>query len=233
MLLSSSPAHSAASSDTPADAAVPAPRRAVADAATPHLVVKGLSAMGDRGTLALHGIDLAVRGGEILGVAGVSGNGQRELVEALVGQRRRLGGEVRVLGTQFEVREQGDGAQVTVRSGRVAVTPVQGEVARELTANQQLTYAAGRAGQIEAVDSDSRLAWRQGWLSYQQVPLADVLEDLRRYYPGRIVLLDDTLGQRLVSASIPANQPLLALDSLGKVMGFSRQTVLGRLTLVR
>lgn len=156
----------------------------------------------------------------------VTHTGQPFLVDA-------AGGEVRVLGTQFEVREQGEGAQVTVRSGRVAVTPTAGQSARELTANQQLTYAAGRAGQIEAVDSDSRLAWRQGWLSYQQVPLAEVLEDLRRYYPGRIVLLDDTLGQRLVSASIPANQPLLALDSLGQVVGFSRQTLLGRLTLLK
>ena len=43
--------------------------------------------MGDRGALAVHGLSLAVRAGEILGVAGVSGNGQRELVEALVGQR--------------------------------------------------------------------------------------------------------------------------------------------------
>lgn len=143
------------------------------------------------------------------------------------------GGEVRVLGTQFEVREQGDGAQVTVRSGRVAVTPVQGEVARELTANQQLAYVGGRAGSTLSVDSESRLAWRQGWLNYYQVPLAQVVEDLGRYYPGRILLLDGALGQRKVSGSFPVQEPLAALDSLGKVMGFSRQTVLGRLTLIR
>lgn len=52
-------------------------------------------------------------------------------------------------------------------------------------------------------------------------------------YPGRILLLDGDLGQRKVSGSFPVAEPLLALDSLGKVMGFSRQTVLGRLTLIR
>ncbi|MBC3485389.1 FecR domain-containing protein [Pseudomonas sp. SWRI50] len=143
------------------------------------------------------------------------------------------GGEVRVLGTQFEVREQGDGAQVTVRSGRVAVTPGQGVVARELTANQQLAYVHGHAGSTVSVDSESRLAWRQGWLNYYQVPLAQVVEDLGRYYPGRILLLEGELGQRKVSGSFPVQAPLAALDSLGHVMGFSRQTVLGRLTIIR
>jgi len=143
------------------------------------------------------------------------------------------GGKVRVLGTQFEVREQGDGAQVTVRSGRVAVTPGQGAVARELTANQQLAYVDGHAGSTVSVDSESRLAWRQGWLNYYQVPLAQVVEDLGRYYPGRILLLEGELGQRKVSGSFPVQAPLAALDSLGNVMGFSRQTVLGRLTIIR
>ncbi|AOX11007.1 sugar ABC transporter substrate-binding protein [Pseudomonas putida JB] len=156
----------------------------------------------------------------------VSHTGEPFLVEA-------AGGEVRVLGTQFEVREQSEGAQVTVRSGRVGVSPAQGTLARELTANQQVAYSAGRVGDTLAVDSDNRLAWRQGWLNYYQVPLAQVIDDLGRYYPGRILLLDGDLGQRKVSGSFPVAEPLLALDSLGKVMGFSRQTVLGRLTLIR
>lgn len=156
----------------------------------------------------------------------VTHTGEPFLVEA-------AGGEVRVLGTQFEVREQNEGAQVTVRSGRVGVSPAQGTLARELTANQQVTYRAGRVGDTLAVDSDNRLAWRQGWLNYYQVPLAQVIEDLGRFYPGRMLLLDGDLGQRKVSGSFPVAEPLLALDSLGKVMGFSRQTVLGRLTLIR
>lgn len=44
---------------------------------------------------------LAVRAGEILGVAGVSGNGQSELMEMLTGQRRLTGGEIRVKDTRY------------------------------------------------------------------------------------------------------------------------------------
>jgi ABC-type uncharacterized transport system ATPase subunit len=65
------------------------------------LQIRALSALGDRGTVALHQVSLVVRSGEILGVAGVSGNGQRELVEALVGQRPRLSGQVSVMGEPY------------------------------------------------------------------------------------------------------------------------------------
>ena len=65
------------------------------------LDVKSLQVMGDRGALAVRDLSFTVSPGEILGVAGVSGNGQRELVEALVGQRMRAGGEVRVMGELY------------------------------------------------------------------------------------------------------------------------------------
>lgn len=79
------------------------------------LSVQGLSVMGDRGTLAVHGLSLQVRPGEILGVAGVSGNGQRELVEALVGQRLRLAGQVQVGGEAYRAT-RADNRRLSVRS---------------------------------------------------------------------------------------------------------------------
>ncbi|MBK6998638.1 MAG: ABC transporter ATP-binding protein [Rhodoferax sp.] len=79
------------------------------------LQLDGLSALGDRGTLAVHGVHLAVRSGEILGVAGVSGNGQRELVEALVGQRPRSNGQVRVMGEAYNAT-RAENRRLKVRS---------------------------------------------------------------------------------------------------------------------
>jgi ABC-type uncharacterized transport system ATPase subunit len=62
------------------------------------LSIRSLEVLDDRKMPAVKGIDLEVRSGEILGIAGVEGNGQRELVEAIAGMRNRVGGQVLVDG---------------------------------------------------------------------------------------------------------------------------------------
>jgi len=71
---------------------------------SPVLEVAGLTARDDRGRAALQGIDLTLRAGEILGIAGVAGNGQRELAECLSGLRRIDQGSVRVVGRDLTNR---------------------------------------------------------------------------------------------------------------------------------
>jgi general nucleoside transport system ATP-binding protein len=67
-----------------------------------YLQIEDLHALGDRGTTAVAGASLAVRSGEIVGVAGVSGNGQKELVEVLAGQRQAQSGSLRIEGRAFK-----------------------------------------------------------------------------------------------------------------------------------
>jgi len=70
-------------------------------AALPRLEIDALVVEDDAGLPAVDGVSLAIRPGEILGIAGVSGNGQRQLVEALVGQRVPVAGTIRVGGKPF------------------------------------------------------------------------------------------------------------------------------------
>lgn len=62
----------------------------------PILVMEKVSAKDDRGLPALKDIDLTIHAGEIVGVAGVDGNGQRELAECIVGLRKITGGTIRI-----------------------------------------------------------------------------------------------------------------------------------------
>jgi len=65
----------------------------------PLLHLQGLRVLDDRGLVAVDGVSLSVRAGEVYGIAGVEGNGQRELVEAVAGMRPKAGGRVTILGT--------------------------------------------------------------------------------------------------------------------------------------
>ena len=91
------------------------PERTTAPRERIRLAIDGLSVDGDRGQLALDDVTLEVRSGEILGLAGVSGNGQRELAEAVSGLRHVDRGTVRIDGDDVtglepaQVRQHGLG----------------------------------------------------------------------------------------------------------------------------
>src|SRR5664280_1519691 len=68
------------------------------------LVVKDLRVESDRGTEAVRGVSFEVRSGELVGIAGVAGNGQRELAEAIAGLRVPAGGSIRLNNTELAGR---------------------------------------------------------------------------------------------------------------------------------
>jgi general nucleoside transport system ATP-binding protein len=70
-------------------------------AIAPTLTIVGLTADDELGIGVLNGVSLKVGAGEILGIAGVSGNGQEELVEVLAGQRDATGGAIHVAGEVY------------------------------------------------------------------------------------------------------------------------------------
>jgi simple sugar transport system ATP-binding protein len=73
-------------------------------AGVPRLELDGIEADDDEGLPAVRGVTLKVRAGEIVGIAGVSGNGQSELVQVLAGQREASAGAIRVEGERYRAR---------------------------------------------------------------------------------------------------------------------------------
>jgi general nucleoside transport system ATP-binding protein len=91
--------------------------RAVISTGDPALEIRGLVVRGDHGLPAVKNVSLVLRSGEILGIAGVSGNGQRELVQAIGGQRDIEKGSIRAFGKPYRP------SRATIRSTGVFTLP--------------------------------------------------------------------------------------------------------------
>ncbi len=77
----------------------------VAQPGEPVLTMSGVQVADDRGYLAVDGVDLQIFRGEVLGIAGVQGNGQTELVEAIMGLRPVISGAIDLSGTSLVGRK--------------------------------------------------------------------------------------------------------------------------------
>ncbi len=89
------------------------PDKEPAQPAEVKLAVESLRVLGDRDDVAVDGLSLEIRAGEIVGLAGVSGNGQRELAEAIAGLREVEGGTVSIGGVDLT----GKGARLPRQHG--------------------------------------------------------------------------------------------------------------------
>jgi ABC-type uncharacterized transport system ATPase subunit len=111
------------------------------------LDVHGLSAKNHLGVVALREANLSVRAGEIVGIAGVEGNGQTELIEVLTGLRRGFAGRVILNGHEItaqsakQVRQAGIGHIPEDRHGRGLVLDF--TVAENAVLGNQREYARG------------------------------------------------------------------------------------------
>jgi simple sugar transport system ATP-binding protein len=135
------------------------------------LRVENLQVQDDRHATMVHDVSFQVHEGEILGIAGVQGNGQRELVEALTGLRRVVGGQVTLTGHDVthasprEITERGTGhvpedrhkhglvLSFPVRDNLVLCTYYQSPFARGLEIDD---YAIGERAQKLVTEFDVR-----------------------------------------------------------------------------
>jgi len=197
-------AHRETTSTTPAELAAlmigRAPRppaKAPAAAGAPVLEAEAVTAVQRDGVQCLDGVSLSVRAGEIVGIAGVAGNGQSELIEALIGLRPVRAGTIRLRGndiTSLSIAERrlaglGHIAEDRLRLGAVAAFSAsenallgrQGDAdcARHgllrLAANRETLDAWMRAYDIRPPDPQQRLALFSGG-NQQKLVVARELE---------------------------------------------------------
>ena len=125
------------------------------------------------------------------------------------------GAEIRVLGTEFDIRRRADDIQVSVTEGAVQISTVQETTSNQedarssikLVAGQQVLAAVdGGIGEIGGFDVAKTLAWREGRLIYDNARLADVITDINRYRQKKIVLADEMLGEIRLTTTFTVDQ---------------------------
>jgi transmembrane sensor len=101
---------------------------------------------------------------------------------------------------RFDVRHHADGqVRVVCLEGQVRVEHQAETIA--LTARREVVYDRRGIGATEAIDPMPVAAWQQGRLVFRKAPLWQVVDEVNRYRPGRIVLMSNNLGTRLIDAS--------------------------------
>ncbi|MGP9810244.1 FecR family protein [Rhodopseudomonas sp. NSM] len=141
------------------------------------------------------------------------------------------GVDARVLGTAFEVNREA--AAVTVERGEVAVSAVEsrrGPV--KLTASQRVALQDGMLGAPVPVDPEQMFAWRRGLIILDRAPLSQVVEELDKMAPGRVLIADPELKRLTLSGAFRTDEPGAVLEALRSALGLRTVSVPGFATLI-
>ena len=159
------------------------------------------------------------------GEAEILASGARQPVSVLAGAGRMLAQSAR-----FNVRHTDDAVCVTCLAGAVEVVWQQRR--QTLDAGQQLVYDERGVQAATAAQAGEASAWRTGALSFVGKPLADVVDEINRYRPGRVLLRNAELGRRLVRMRFSIGQTDGALAMIRDLYGAQMTSLPGGIVLL-
>jgi transmembrane sensor len=114
--------------------------------------------------------------------------------------------EIRVTGTHFLVRREGEGASAYLISGGIELRDGKtGERKAELRPGNAASVSAAGAVLVQVSDGSKDKAWLSGKLLFDQTALADALDQFRRYGPVAVKLASDDLGALRISGLYSSN----------------------------
>lgn len=141
-------------------------------------------------------------------------------------------GWVKVVGTRFSVAQQGAQTRVRVAQGRVQVS-TDNTRSVLLDSGRGVEYSGVQLGTEHGFDVAAEFAWRQRQLVFRQQPLAEVVDALNRYWPGKMLVLGDTLRQRKVSGVFEIDKPDAVIKALTHTLGLHAEQYTPYLRVLR
>jgi len=131
---------------------------------------------------------------------------------------------------EFNVRVGAHSIRITCLSGRLLRTSGSPQ---PLVHNQQYVAEPGKAGRVTPMDPGLAEGWRRGLLVYRDTPLAEVIEDINRYRPGRIILANASIGDRPVSGMFHIAQIDNAVEQLQQLLSMNVTELAGGVVVLR
>lgn len=130
-------------------------------------------------------------------------------------------GRASVLGTRFDIALDDARVELAVAHGLVRFQRADGKHDGELVhAGYRSTLDRDGITVPSAFDAKSILAWREGWLEVNNMPLAQLLPKIRRWSDKSIILSDTTLGTRRISGRFPLTDTQSLLENLALLHDF-------------
>lgn len=127
--------------------------------------------------------------------------------------------EARDIGTEFDVRRSDEGAEIGVREGVVEVTLRGTSRAAELRPGDWIRVSGPDAMRQRRLEVDQIGSWQKGRLMVQDQPVSAVVDALRPYFAGSIVLIGDRLARQPITGAYNLADPLAALQAVAIAQG--------------
>jgi transmembrane sensor len=144
------------------------------------------------------------------------------------------GGSTTAESGRFDVRyiASGERSPVSVTCFEGAVRIERGADVAALRPGQRVRYDLAGLSEIDAVDPQLASEWQRGIVEFRGTPLVEAVEEINRYRPGRIILMNAALGQKQLSGRFRIDQMNEALLGLGRAFGAKLQRLPGGIVLL-
>jgi transmembrane sensor len=140
-------------------------------------------------------------------------------------------GRIRASHAKFNVRyDRGLPCTVSCLEGSLEVE-VRG-AAVSLNASQLVSYDARGLHAVAATDPETVAAWQNDLLIFKFMPVAQVIEQVNRYRPGRIVLLNDEIGRRMLNARFRIEEADKVVGQIVRIFGAKATHLPGGLVIL-
>jgi transmembrane sensor len=138
----------------------------------------------------------------------------------------------RIVATRSDFNLRCDGSQVSIACLTGNLLVERDGLTSPLGARQQVSYGDQGITAVTAIDPDYVTAWRQGRLVFEGTPVSQVIAEVNRYRHGRIVLMNQEIGRRLLTARLPTTETDKIVTQIVQIFGAKTRTLPGGIIIL-